>query len=169
MIRPQLLALASLAALALPASTALADNADPALDAFQSICLASPNDYVSVIKAADAAGWTETELIPETNDAISITDKAAREKTLGDVHLTLLVSRGLRHTKGGDVSEADCKVSTEKADPGVVEKTKSWLGFAPDSGDATLAVPCRFRHSCEGRRGALPVHPRSNFPRFSKA
>ena len=140
MIRPKLLALASLAALALPASAALAATGDPALDAFSSICLASPNDYLSIVKAADAAGWTETELVPEANDTVSVTDKAAREKSVGDVHLTLLVSRGLRHTKGGDVTEADCKVSTEKPDPGVVDKTKSWLGFAPDSGDATLAV-----------------------------
>ena len=140
MIRPKLLALASLVAIAAPAAAAYADTGDPALDAFQSICLASPNDYLSIIKAADAAGWTETELVPEPNDAISITDKAAREKTLGEVHMTLLVSRGLRHTKGGDVSEADCKVSTEKPDPGMVAKTKTWLGFAPDSGDATLAV-----------------------------
>ena len=140
MIRPNLLALASLAALALPATAALAATGDPALDAFQSICLASPNDYLSVVKAADAAGWTATELVPQTDEAVSVTDKAAREKSVGDVHMTLLVSRGLRHMKDGDVTEADCKVSTEKPDPGVVDKTKSWLGFAPDGGDATLAV-----------------------------
>lgn len=140
MIRPHFLALASLAALALPASAALADTSDPALDAFRSICLANPNNYLSIVKAADSAGWTETELVPETTDTMSITDKAAREKSVGDVHLTLLVSRGLRHTKGGDVAEADCKVSTEKPDPGMVDRAKSWLGFPPDSGDATLAV-----------------------------
>ena len=53
MIRPNLLALASLAALALPVSAALAATGDPALDAFSSICLASPNDYLSIVKAAD--------------------------------------------------------------------------------------------------------------------
>jgi hypothetical protein len=140
MIRLQHFALALLAALAIPASAAFADSGDPVVDAFKSLCLGAPNDYPSVVKAATAAGWTETELVPETDDAISITDKAAREKTVNGVHLTLLVSRGLRHTKAGDIAEADCKVSSEKPDPGVVDKTKTWLGFAPDGGDATLAV-----------------------------
>ena len=141
MLRLRYFTLAAVAALAIPASTALADNAgDPALAAFRSICLASPNDYPSVVKAAEAGGWTETQLVPDTDDSISVQDKAAREKTVGGVHMTLLVSRGLRHTKSGDVSESDCKVSTEKPDPAVVGETKTWMGVAPDGGDATSLV-----------------------------
>ncbi len=141
MIRTPLFALASAVALAAaPLAAAAAPTGDPALDAFQSICVATNNDYLATIKAADAAGWTETDLVPAPDAAISITDKAARETAVGKMHLTLLVSRGLRHTKGGDVPEADCKVSTDQADAGIVDRTKTWLGFAPDGGDATLAL-----------------------------
>ena len=125
---------------AMPLAAAAAPSGDAALDAFQSICVATNNDYLATIKAADAAGWTQTDLVPAPDSAISVTDKAARETAVGKEHLTLLVSRGLRHTKGGDVPEADCKISTDQADAGVVDRTKSWLGFAPDGGDATMAL-----------------------------
>jgi hypothetical protein len=149
MIRTSLLGLAALSALALPMSASAA-SADPALAAFQSLCVANSNSYAAVISAAKAAGWTDTQLIPSTDDAVSITSKAALEKT-GPVHLTLLVTQGLRHTKGGDVQEGDCKVSTDTADAAIVTNTQGWLGFAPDAGDTTLA-------SFFVKTGAPPSH-----------
>ena len=150
MIRSSLLALAALGVCAAP-MTAAAASADPALNAFQSICVTHANNYSDVLTAAAADGWTDTQLIPTTDDGVSITSKAAKEKTVGTTHLTLLVSTGLRHTKTGDIPEGDCKVSTDSADPTIVDGAKSWLGFAPDSGDATLAV-------FYVKTGAQPTH-----------
>jgi hypothetical protein len=149
MIRTSLLGLAALGVLALP-MTASAAPSDPALAAFSSLCVANGNSYTAVLSAAKAAGWTDTQLIPSTDDAVTITSKAALEKN-GPVHLTLLVSQGLRHTKGGDIQEGDCKVSTDTADAAIVANTQGWLGFAPDGGDSTLA-------SFFVKTGAPPSH-----------
>lgn len=141
MNRTTLLALAAAAAFAFPASAALAEGTgDPALDAFQSLCRATGNDYNAVGKAAAAAGWGTAQLEPDAQDGISITGKAAWEKTFGAQTVTLLESTGLRHTKAGDIPMTSCKISTNKPDAGVVDRAKAWLGFAPDGGDATLAV-----------------------------
>ena len=71
---------------------------------------------------------------------MSVTDKAAREKVVGNVHLTLLVSRGLRHISSGDIKEQICKLSVNKADAGLVAAGQSWVGAQPDSGDPTFSV-----------------------------
>lgn len=138
-MRPQLFLAATAAALAFPLA-ALADTGDPGLDAFQSVCTQTGASYVNVLKAADGAGWSETQVVPETDASVSITDQAAREKTVNGATLTLLVNRGLRHTKGGDISQAVCKISVNKPDAGVIDRAKGWLGFAPDGGDATLSI-----------------------------
>jgi len=139
MIRTPLLAFASFCVFALPIAAA-ADTPDPALAAFRSLCVANANNYNGVVSAASADGWTDTQLIPTTDDSVSITSKTAREKLVGKEHLTLLVTQGLRHTKGGDIAEGDCKISTDQADDGILDRTRTWLGFAPDGGDATLAT-----------------------------
>ncbi|HEX3920614.1 MAG TPA: hypothetical protein VHW60_25010 [Caulobacteraceae bacterium] len=139
MTRLTLLAAAA-AVLVFPA-VACAQTADPALDAFETVCAATGGDYVAVLKAADASGWTETQVIPETDASVSLTDQAAREKPMpGGETLTLLVNRGLRHTHSGDVPQSVCKVSDSKPDPGVIARSAAWLGFPQDGGDATLAV-----------------------------
>jgi hypothetical protein len=135
--------LAAAAALALPLAGLAAGPAaaDPALDAFKAACWDTGNNYVNVLKVADASGWTETQLVPETEDNVSITDQAAREKDDAAGKLTLLVNRGLRHSSGGDITEANCKLSFGKADPGVLAAAQSWIGVAPDAApDPTLAT-----------------------------
>ena len=137
----RLLLLAAAAAVLVSPAAASAQPADPALDAFQNVCVGTGGDYVAILKAADASGWTETQVIPETDTSVSLTDQAAREKVIpGGPILTLLANRGLRHTHGGDIPQSVCKVSASKPDPGVVARSQTWLGFPQDGGDPTLAV-----------------------------
>lgn len=151
MIRTSLLAAASLGVLALPMAASAEAAADPALAAFQAVCVANANNYSGALEAAKAAGFTDTQLIPPADDTLSVTSTQAREKVVGGEHLTLLVQQGLRHLKSGDISEADCKISTDQADNGVLDRAKSWLGFAPDSSDPSLAT-------FYVKTGAQPIH-----------
>lgn len=130
---------AAISALAIPISASAA-GADPAFDAFQSICWNTAGDYLATIKAADADGWTNADLVADKEAGLSITDQAAREKTVGGARLTLLLSRGLRHVSSGDIKEQTCKLSTSRANSGLVGEGKAWVGSAPDGGDPTLAV-----------------------------
>jgi len=127
---------AAACALAVPVSAAAAD---PVFDAFRSICVSTSDDYVAALKAADAAGWKETAVVPPADPAISITDQGAREISMGGENLTLLVSRGLQHMKSGDVPETNCRVEASKPHASAIDLAKSWLGLAPDGGDATMA------------------------------
>jgi hypothetical protein len=129
---------AAAAALAFPAVASAQD--DPALAAFETVCVASGGNYAQMLSAATSGGWTDTQVVPETDTAVSITSQAAREKTVDGVTLTLLVNQGLRHTRSGDVPQSVCKISDGRPDPGVITRSTAWLGFAQDSGDATLAV-----------------------------
>ena len=129
---------AAVSALAMPASAA---TADAAFDAFQSICWGTSDDYVAVLKTATSAGWTDTAVTGGDEEGVSITDKAAKEKALdGGGRLTLLVTRGLRHMTSGDLKVTTCKLSYSKPDPGLISAAQSWIGGAPDGGDATLAI-----------------------------
>src|SRR5580704_9932904 len=140
----RLLSLAAAAAmLAVPLSAAHAQGSgDPAFDEFQKVCWSTNGDYLAALKAADAGGWTDTAVVAEPDSAVSITDKAARAKFSGGASLTLLVSRGLQHTKGGDVKVDTCKLTVSKPDNALIGEGKSWLGgMAPDKApDGTLAV-----------------------------
>ena len=139
MIRLSLLAAA--AALTLPIA-ARAQAADPALEAFEAVCGSAGGDFPSVVRAANPAdGWADTPVVAEDDPAVSITDKQARTKSVGGVELTLLATRGLRHTKTGDIPVSTCKISTNKPDPALLPAAQSWVGTAPDaSPDSTLAV-----------------------------
>ena len=132
-------AIAAVAALAVPMSAAAA-TADPAFDAFQSICWNTGGDYVAAVKAADDGGWKDTDVVVDSEPGLSVTDKAAREKAVGDARLTVLVSRGLRHISTGDIKEQTCKLSVNKADSALVGEGQSFVGAAPDGGDPTFAV-----------------------------
>ena len=136
---------AAVSALAVPASAAV--SADPALDAFQSICWGTSDDYVSVLKVASNAGWTDTAVTAGDDEGVSVTDRAAKEKAVdGGGNLTLLVTRGLRkltdpNTKvATDVRVTTCKVNYSKADSGLIAAAQSWIGAPPDGGESTLAV-----------------------------
>lgn len=129
---------AAVSALALPAS---ATAADAAFDAFQSICWGTGDDYVAALKAADASGWANTSVTAPDEAGISITDKAAREKSVdGGGRLTLLISRGLRHLSTGDMKVTTCKLSYSKPDAGLIGAAKSWIGDGPDNTDPTMAI-----------------------------
>jgi hypothetical protein len=133
----RLLSLAAAAAvLAVPLS-ASAQGADPSLAAFKKICWDTAGDYVQALKVASGENWTDTQVVAPTDANVSITDKAARDSGSG---LTLLVTRGLRHTSSGDVKTSTCKMTLNKADGGLVAQGKAWVGVDPDAGDATSAV-----------------------------
>lgn len=132
--------LAIAAALAV-AATPMTAAASPALDEFQAICWGTSDDYVAALKAADAAGWHETDVTAPDEPGVSITDKAAREKPIdGGARLTLLISRGLRHLSTGDVKVTTCKLSSSKADPSLISAGQAWVGSGPDNTDPTLAI-----------------------------
>jgi len=138
MIRLSLLAAA--AALVLPLA-AHAQGPDAALDAFQSICGATAGAYPAVVRAADSSSWTDTSIRPEPDPSVSITDTTARSKSVNGVDLTLLATRGLRHTKSGDIPVSTCKISADKPDPALLAAAQAWVGAAPDAApDPTLAV-----------------------------
>jgi hypothetical protein len=129
---------AAVSALAIPASAAAADAA---FDAFQSICWGTSDNYLAALKAAAAAGWTDTAVSGGDEAGVSITDKAAKEKSVdGGGRLTLLITQGLRHMTTGDLKVVTCKLSYSKPDPGLISAAQTWIGGAPDGGDATLAV-----------------------------
>ncbi|HEX3406279.1 MAG TPA: hypothetical protein VHS81_03495 [Caulobacteraceae bacterium] len=132
---------AAAAALAVPMSVSAQGAGDPAFAAFQKVCWGTNGDYVASLKAAQDDGWTDTQVAPEAAGPVSVTDKAAKSKILEGSALTLLVTRGLQHTKGGDVKVDTCKLTISKPDTALIGEGKSWLGgAAPDAGDPTLAV-----------------------------
>jgi len=128
---------AAVCALGAPVSAAAAD---PVFDAFQSICWDTGGDYLASVKAADASGWKDTNVVADVEAGLSVTDKAAREKQVGNQTYTVFISRGLRHISTGDVKEQSCKLVTNKADNALVGEGQSWIGAAPDAGGPTLAV-----------------------------
>jgi hypothetical protein len=131
---------AAAAALAVPMSVS-AQGADPAFDAFQKVCWGTNGDYVASLKAAEADGWTDTQVVTDTAGPVTVTDRAAKSKVVNGSALTLFVTRGLQHTKGGDVKVDTCKLTISKADAALIGEGKSWLGgAAPDGGDPTMAV-----------------------------
>jgi len=130
---------AAACALAMPMSAAAASG-DPAFDAFQSVCWNTGGDYLAAVKAADADGWKDTNVVAETEQGLSVTDKAAREKQVGNMNYTVFISRGLRHISTGDVKEQTCKLVVDKPDNALVGEGQAWVGVAPDGGDPTLAV-----------------------------
>jgi hypothetical protein len=137
----RLLSLAAAAAvLAIPLSAA-AQGSDPVLAEFQKVCWASGGDYVKTLAATASDSWTETQVVADSDANVSITDKAARNKSVNGLDLTLLISRGLRHTSGGDFKVSVCKLTVNKADPGVLAAGQAWIGgAAPDAGANTSAT-----------------------------
>jgi len=143
---------AAAAALALPTAAA-AQGSDPVMAEFQKICWAPGGDYMSTLGAATSDNWVETQVVADNDPALSITDKAARIKSVGGLDLTLLVTRGLRHTSSGEVKTLSCKLTVNKADAGLIGESLAWLGgVAPDSGDKTSSV------YFVGMGGAKPNH-----------
>jgi hypothetical protein len=141
MNRSHLVAIAAVAALAFPAAALAAD--DTALDAFQKICGNTGNDYPEAVKAADADGWHDTEVIADTMKNVSITDKASRAKGEGDTEVRLMVTRGLEQLKPGDmITVSTCTVSTDKGTDGMLDRVKAWLGepSSTDTGEASYLL-----------------------------
>lgn len=133
---------AAAAALAVPMSVSAQGGGDPAFDAFQKVCWNTGGNYMAAVQAAADDGWTDTAVVADTAGPVSITDKAAKSKLAGGSNLTLLVSRGIQHTKGGDIKVSTCKLTISKPDNALIGEGKSWMGgAAPDAApDPTLAV-----------------------------
>jgi hypothetical protein len=134
--------LLAFAALTAPAAALAAPTGpDAALDEFRNICGASGGDYTAIVKAADASGWADAQPRAEADDTVSVTSTSAKAKTVDGVDLMLLATQGLMHTKSGaQVPVSTCKISSNKADADLMARAQAWMGFAPDSGDATLAT-----------------------------
>ena len=132
---------AAAAALAIPMCASAQGN-DAAFASFQKVCWDTNGDYLASLKAAEADGWTDTQVVADAQSPVSITDKAAKSKIVNGSSLTLLVSRGLQHTSGGDVKVDTCKLTVGRADNALIGEGKSWMGgAAPDAApDPTLAV-----------------------------
>ncbi|MFI4934424.1 MAG: hypothetical protein ACHP7N_07385 [Caulobacterales bacterium] len=140
MNRSQAVLALTLASLALPitASAATAGD-DAALSAFQTICADTTADFPAVLKAADAAGFTEANLIADADPTLTVTDKDGREKSVGGATLRMLAIRGTKTSPGGQLTLSTCKISTDKADNGLLAKAQSWLGIPTDSSDKGMA------------------------------
>ena len=136
----RLLSLAAAAMLAAPLSVAHAQGGDAAFDAFQKVCWGTGGDYLAALKTADGDGWTETAVVADAQSPVSVTDKAARAKFAGGGNLTLLVSRGIQHTKNGDVKVDTCKLTVNRADAALIGEGQGWLGKPDATPDPTLAV-----------------------------
>jgi hypothetical protein len=130
---------AAAAVLALPMAAA-AQGPDPVLSEFQKVCWASGGDYVKMLSAATAGSWVETQVVPENDAGVSITDQAARNKSVGGLDLTLLFTRGLRHTSNGDVKTSTCKLTVNKPDGGLLGASQGWIGSAPDKADPSSGI-----------------------------
>jgi hypothetical protein len=130
---------AAAAVLALPMSAAAQDR-DPVFAEFQKICWAPGGDYVKALGAATSDSWVETQVVADNDAGVSVTDKAARIKSVNGLDLTLLITRGLRHTSSGDVKTSECKLTANKPDAGLLGEGQAWLGAAADKGDTTSAI-----------------------------
>jgi hypothetical protein len=130
---------AAAAVMALPMAAA-AQGPDPVLSEFQKVCWASGGDYVKMLGAANSDSWVETQVVPESDAGVSITDQAARNKSVNGLDLTLLFTRGLRHTSGGDVKTSTCKLTVSKPDAGLIGASQAWIGSAPDKADTSSGI-----------------------------
>jgi len=132
---------AATALLAVPMAAA-AQSGDPALEAFQKVCWSAAGDYNTALQNAKSDNWTETQVQAASDANVSITGKAALDKAIDGVDVTLLVTQGLQHTsKMGDIKVSSCKVTASKPDGALIGEGKAWLGgTAQDAGDPTLAI-----------------------------
>jgi len=138
----RLLSLAAATALFAVPMTAAAQGSDPVLAAFQKICWSAAGDYTAALQNAKSDNWTETQVQAQSDANVSITGKAALDKSVDGVDVTLLVTQGLQHTtKMGDIKVSSCKVTASKPDAALIGAGKAWLGgTAQDAGDPTLAI-----------------------------
>ncbi len=140
MTRSHILVAVAAAVLAFPLSAFAADAAnDPAFDAFRKLCADTGADFPTVVKAADADGWRDAEVIADDLPGVSVTDKAARAKGTGTDVVTLRATRGLRSVKSGDITVSTCTVRGDNAPPGLLDRVQAWLNMAPLSTDTGKA------------------------------
>ena len=123
------------AALVAPACAA----AQPAFNAFASVCGDTRADFPAVAAAADAQGWRKSDVVAESSmPGVAIADRLSRELKAGDSPLTLSAWRGT--TKSG-VQVSACTVRVAKPDfAGLRGAAQAWIGFAPQDDAATKAI-----------------------------
>jgi hypothetical protein len=134
------LAAAAATALAAPAAAATADDT---FNAFKQVCGDTHADYAAAVSAAQKSGWKTTDAMADTMKGVTITDKAARTRTITDQTLLLFATRGTAKAGGGDVGVQTCTVQTDRgAFPDLTARTQAWLGMPPA---ATTDVTATFR------------------------
>jgi hypothetical protein len=139
MIRSCIFAAAAAIVLAAPIAASAAPQTDPAFDAFRKYCGDTGADFTAAVKAADADGWKDTQVIADTLPGVSVTQKAARTTGAGPDALRLLITSGLRSTKSGDIVVSTCTVSSDTAVPGLLGRAQAWLNMATMSADTDKA------------------------------
>ncbi|HWA64139.1 MAG TPA: hypothetical protein VG939_22415 [Caulobacteraceae bacterium] len=131
------LAAAAFAAVATPA---LASDSDVAFKGFQTVCGATAAEFPDVVKAAEGDGWKNAQVLGDSMAKVSITDKAARTKTIGAMNLILSTNRGLAQTPGGALTVSDCTVRSDQGEAAALEAAaQGWLGFAGTGGADRMA------------------------------
>ncbi len=144
------LSLAAFAALSMTAAAgqAFASPSDDAFNAFRAICGTAGTDFPAVVAAADAGGWKATQITADTMPNVSVTDKQARDKKVGEANLALFVTRGLMHSKAGDLTVTTCTLSSDKANgPALIALAQQWVGTPPHD---TTPTKTGFRYSLNG-------------------
>jgi hypothetical protein len=143
-----ILAALSASAVASMATPALAGPSEDAFASFQQVCTATGSEFGAAIAAADSAGWKAAQVTADTMPNVSVTDKQARDKTIGNDNLTLFATRGVMASKAGNITVSTCTVSSEKADAAsLIALTQKWLGAAPAS---TTPTKTGFRYALTG-------------------
>jgi hypothetical protein len=122
---------------ALAVTAAMPAAASPAFDGFRAVCVDSHMDFAAIKSAADAGHWVPTEVQPNAMEGVAVTESLARTVNAGAATLTLFAWHG---TKGAvQVSACTVRVTQVKfAD--LSRDAKGWVGFAPQTADATKAI-----------------------------
>ena len=110
------------------AASAHAATAQPAFEAFATVCADTRVDYPAITAAADTGGWKAAEVRAATMEGVAVSDKISRDKAMGGSTLTLFAWRGLK----GTIQISACAVRVSKARFDDLQgAAQTWLGFAP--------------------------------------
>jgi hypothetical protein len=128
----------TLAAVSAAAAAAQAAPASATFEAFAAVCAAPAADLGAVTAAADAQGWTASNVTPEANmPGVTIGGHLTRTHSANKVDLTLSAWQGLK----GAVKVSDCTVRGGKDQyAAAVGAAKAWLAFAPQEDTAKKAI-----------------------------
>lgn len=146
------------AALAAIASPVLASDADNTFNAFRQVCGDTRADYASSLAAAGQNGWRNTDVMGNSMPNVTVVEKAARTKSLGDASLMLSLTHGTA-TKDPTVNVYTCTLQTDRGGyPMLKAAVQAWLGFDPATTSESVTT---YRFTEEG--GKLRAADASEF------